>query len=118
MPTRFWLVDPEARRRIGTLEAAGGVKRSEAELDPEELRSAHERYALERDRLIPASHTGPRPTGGVGGTRVGVKCLHTHYAWFLAGGDDPVGRWVHERLVGQDASIMPSPMHADPDGLR
>ncbi|HBA94425.1 MAG TPA: hypothetical protein DCZ35_01130, partial [Acidimicrobiaceae bacterium] len=28
----------------------------------------------------------------------GVKCLHAHYAWFLAGGDDPVGRWVHARL--------------------
>jgi hypothetical protein len=27
-----------------------------------------------------------------------VKCLHAHYAWFLAGGDDPVGRWVKEHL--------------------
>jgi len=27
-----------------------------------------------------------------------VKCLHAHYAWFLADGDDPVGRWVDERL--------------------
>ena len=26
-----------------------------------------------------------RPTGGVGGTRRGVKCLHAHYAWYLAG---------------------------------
>ena len=35
----------------------------------------------------------------MGGTRTGVKCLHAHYAWFLAGGDDPVGRWVAERLA-------------------
>jgi exopolyphosphatase/guanosine-5'-triphosphate,3'-diphosphate pyrophosphatase len=35
----------------------------------------------------------------VGGTRQGVKCLHAHYAWYLAGGDDPVGRWVAERLA-------------------
>jgi sugar/nucleoside kinase (ribokinase family) len=28
-----------------------------------------------------------------------VKCLHAHYAWYLAGGDDPVGRWVAERLA-------------------
>ena len=34
----------------------------------------------------------------VAGTRVGVKCLHAHYAYFLAGGDDPVGRWVAGRL--------------------
>jgi hypothetical protein len=25
-------------------------------------------------------------------------CLHAHYAFFLAGGDDPVGRWVAQRL--------------------
>jgi len=24
--------------------------------------------------------------------------LHAHYAWHLAGGDDPVGRWVAARL--------------------
>jgi exopolyphosphatase/guanosine-5'-triphosphate,3'-diphosphate pyrophosphatase len=27
-----------------------------------------------------------------------VKCLHAHLAWWLAGGDDPVGRWVEHRL--------------------
>ena len=42
--------------------------------------------------------TGPRPSGGVGGTRQGVKCLHAHYAWHLAGGDDPVGRWIDDHL--------------------
>ncbi|MGH9182011.1 MAG: DUF501 domain-containing protein [Acidimicrobiales bacterium] len=34
----------------------------------------------------------------MGGTRTGVKCLHAHYAWFLAGGDDPVGRWAQSQL--------------------
>jgi exopolyphosphatase/guanosine-5'-triphosphate,3'-diphosphate pyrophosphatase len=34
----------------------------------------------------------------VGGTRRGVKCLHAHYAWHLAGGQDPVGRWVAQQL--------------------
>jgi hypothetical protein len=38
------------------------------------------------------------PSGGVAGTRRGVKCLHAHYAWFLAGGEDHVGRWVKEHL--------------------
>ena len=28
-----------------------------------------------------------------------MKCLHAHYAWFLAGGDDPVGRWVADHLA-------------------
>jgi hypothetical protein len=105
MPTLYWLVGPELRRSISRLESDGGVRTAERELDPDELRAAHDRYAAERDATIPADHTGPVPTGGVGGTRVGVKCLHAHYAWYLAGGDDPVGRWVHERLagVGDDA---------------
>ena len=42
--------------------------------------------------------------GGVGGTRAGVKCLHAHYAYHLAGGDDPVGAWVAERV---------EPIHAE-----
>jgi hypothetical protein len=74
------------------------VKRAEADVDPIVLAEAHRRYAAERDAAIPADHTGPRPFGGVGGTRQGVKCLHAHYAWFLAGGDDPVGAWVAVHL--------------------
>ena len=55
-------------------------------------------FGAERDAALPPGHTGPRPSGGVAGTRVGVKCLHAHYAWLLAGGDDPVGRWVRDHL--------------------
>ena len=102
MPTRFWLVDRDASKRIGTLEAAGGVRQAELEIGPVVLAATHRRYELERDRFIPPDRVGPRPSGGVGGTRQGVKCLHTHYAWFLAGGDDPVGAWVHERLSDLD----------------
>ena len=98
MPTRFWLVGEPERTWIGRLEAAGGVNRSEAEVDADELVAAHARYAAERDAALPADHDGPRPSGGVGGTRIGVKCLHAHYAWHLAGGDDPIGRWIEAHL--------------------
>jgi len=98
MPTRYWLVDPGLNRAIGRLEADGGVDRAEAEVDADDLSGAHARYAAERAAALPPDHVGPRPSGGVGGTRVGVKCLHAHYAHLLAGGDDPVGRWVQERL--------------------
>ncbi len=98
MPTRYWLVGPEENRRIGRLEADGGVAAAEAAVDADELADAHRRYAAERDAQIPADHEGPRPSGGVGGTRAGVKCLHAHWAWHLAGGDDPVGRWIEQRL--------------------
>lgn len=98
MPTRYWLVDAELTRAVSRLEAAGGVRRAEREVDPAALRGAHEAYAAERDAALPAGWDGPRATGGVGGTRRGVKCLHAHYAYFLVGGDDPVGRWVAARL--------------------
>jgi len=98
MPTRYWLVDDDMRRTVSTLEAGGGVRAAEAAVDPAEVAAAHARYAAERDAALPPGHTGPRPSGGVAGTRKGVKCLHAHYAWHLAGGDDPIGRWVAERL--------------------
>lgn len=98
MATLYWLVGEPERTRVSELESGGGVKSAAAEVDPDGLADAHRRYAAERDAALPAGYEGPRPFGGVGGTRVGVKCLHAHYAWFLAGGDDPVGRWVEERL--------------------
>jgi hypothetical protein len=99
MPTRYWLVHAELRRQVSVLESSGGVRAAEAAVDPVELALAHERHASERDAALPPGHVGPRPSGGVGGTRKGVKCLHAHYAWHLAGGDDPVGRWVGTRLA-------------------
>lgn len=98
MPTRYWLLGPDEVRAVSRLESAGGVRAAEAGVDADELARAHQRYAEERDRALPADHIGPRPSGGVGGTRQGVKCLHAHYAWFLTGGDDPVGRWVDDQL--------------------
>ncbi|MFM8973582.1 MAG: DUF501 domain-containing protein, partial [Actinomycetota bacterium] len=102
MPTRFWLVDPAVRARVARLESAGGVRAAEAVVDPGSLTGAHRAYAAERDAALPAGHSGPRPHGGVGGTRQGVKCLHAHYAYHLAGGNDPVGRWVAEQLSRED----------------
>ncbi len=98
MPTRYWLVGEKACRDVARLESAGGVRRAEQAVNPKALAQAHRRYALERDSAISKNHQGPKPSGGVGGTRQGVKCLHAHFAWFLAGGDDPVGRWVAEQL--------------------
>jgi hypothetical protein len=102
MPTLYWLVGHDAVVRVSRLEAARGVDRAESAIPAEEIAAAHARYAAERDAEIPATHTGPRPSGGVAGTRVGVKCLHAHYGWYLAGGDDPVGRWVADHLHEAD----------------
>jgi hypothetical protein len=80
------------------------VRAAEAAVDPDALAAAHAAYADERDAALPTDHQGPRPYGGVGGTRTGVKCLHAHYAYFLAGGGDPVGRWVAEQLEAQEGT--------------
>ncbi|MEY2459062.1 MAG: uncharacterized protein QOG30_892 [Acidimicrobiaceae bacterium] len=101
MATRFWLVGEPERRLVSVLESEGGVREANDVVDAIELAAAHERYRVERDAAIPEGTSGPQPSGGVGGTRTGVKCLHAHYAWFLAGGDDPVGRWVDDKLKAQ-----------------
>lgn len=98
MPTSYWLIGEDESRAVAALEADGGVRRAESEVPAAAIEAAHAAHAAERDARIAADHTGPRPSGGVGGTRTGVKCLHAHYAWFLAGGDDPVGRWVDAQL--------------------
>lgn len=100
MPTRYWLVGRGENVAVSRLEADGGVRAAEAAVDPDAVRAAHDRYAAERDAAVPPEATH-RPSGGVAGTREGVKCLHAHYAWHLAGGDDPVGRWVADELRGR-----------------
>ena len=98
MPTRYWLVGSKEHTAVSRLESAGFIDLAESEVDAEELRLTHERYAAERDSAIPKDHTGPRPHGGVAGTRVGVKCLHAHYANWLVDKTDVVGQWVDRRL--------------------
>jgi uncharacterized protein len=95
-PTSYWLTCPLAVRRIGRLEAEGGVRAAEERLAIESLFStrhaaAMRRYAADRDARIPTGYDGPRPAGGVGGAVGGVKCLHAHYADHAAGNDNPIG---------------------------
>ena len=100
MPTRYWLLPSAlANDAIGRIESSGGVRAVEAEVSPEEIDAAHRAYADERSASVPDDWGGHRPSGGVGGTRTGTKCLHAHYAFFLAGGPDAVGRWVWEKLA-------------------
>ncbi|HEY5108257.1 MAG TPA: DUF501 domain-containing protein [Acidimicrobiales bacterium] len=98
MPTRYWLCDPYLREVVSRLESTGGVRAAEAAVPSDRIAAAHAVYAAERDALIDPGHTGPRPSGGVGGTREGVKCLHAHLAWWLTGADDPVGEWTARQI--------------------
>ena len=98
MPTLYYLVSAELVKAVSRLEAAGGVRRAKAEVDAEMIAATHARYEAERNSRIDRTYEGPRPYGGVGGTRMGLKCLHAHVAYSLAGGDDPIGRWALTQL--------------------
>ncbi|HWD96103.1 MAG TPA: DUF501 domain-containing protein [Acidimicrobiales bacterium] len=99
MPTLFWLVDPELHDAVSRLESEGGVHRFEELVDAAELARAHEEYAHRRTAATVHADLA-QSRGGVGGTRVGVKCLHAHLANSLAGSYDPVGD-----LVARDIEI-------------
>ena len=98
-PTLFWLTCRAAVKAVSRLESEGWIGRfkARAEEDPafaEALAAAHQDYARERSRGFAQALAW----GGVGGTGEGVKCLHAHYANHLAGGPDPVGASVAERV--------------------
>ena len=105
MPTRWWLVDPHLNATVGTIEAEGGMRQAEADVGLDAMGDAHRRYEALRDEAMPDHYSGHRPSGGVGGTRRGGKCLHAHLAWWLAGGDDPTGAWVARRLVARGQHV-------------
>jgi exopolyphosphatase/guanosine-5'-triphosphate,3'-diphosphate pyrophosphatase len=82
-------------KAISRLESEGWISRLNDDPDmAERIERSHAAYAEERARNLSEA----RGWGGVGGTRRGVKCLHAHYAWHVAGGDDPVGAWVAQRI--------------------
>ena len=93
MPTLYWLVDLDLKDAVSRVEANGGVHRFEDLVDPEHLRATHESYMFHRTQAT-RQNDAIAPTGGVGGTARGVKCLHAHLANWLAGNDDPVGELV------------------------
>jgi exopolyphosphatase/guanosine-5'-triphosphate,3'-diphosphate pyrophosphatase len=99
-PTTYWLTCPDAVRAVSSLESEGWVARLNERYDADptfraSVDRAHEAYA--RDRAL--DHAQALGWGGVGGTRRGLKCLHAHLAHHVAGGDDPAGAWVAERVL-------------------
>ena len=97
MPTLYWLVDPELHAAVSHIESDGGVHRYENLVDSSALVATHDAYAQRRASAT-VRHDLAQPSGGVGGTRQGIKCLHAHVANFLVGHDDPVGELVANQL--------------------
>lgn len=98
-PTLYWLTCRDAVAAVSRLEAEGWIKSlaEQSELDPDlraGLERAHREYARERAWF----QKGAEAFGGVGGSVRGVKCLHAHFAHYVAGGGDPIGEWVATRV--------------------
>jgi exopolyphosphatase/guanosine-5'-triphosphate,3'-diphosphate pyrophosphatase len=98
-PTIYWLTCPDAVKAISRVESQGWIGRLNERMRTDavfgaEVEAAHAAYAA--DRAMDLADAGD--WGGVAGTRVGIKCLHAHYAFRLAGGDDPAGAWIAERI--------------------
>ena len=101
-PTRYWLACRALGADVSRLEAAGGVRALEADVDMRDaVRDAHEAHAR--------VHDGHR-VGGVG-DEGRVKCLHAQLAFALATGGNPVGDWI----VGHAAASWPQACCADTD---
>ena len=108
-PTRYWLTCPLAVKRVSDIESQGGVRAYMQRLEGDarlskRLEEVHQRYAADRDAEVPddAPH---RPSGGVGGSRGGVKCLHAHVADYLAGNDNPIGDSVASAIEPIDCRL-------------
>ena len=105
-PTMYWLTCVDAVKAVSRVESQGWVARlAEDPAIAEGVEAAHRSYAAERGDML----SGAEAWGGVGGTRRGIKCLHAHYAYHLAGGDDVVGRWTAAHV---------EPIHAAEPGGR
>lgn len=117
-PTVFWLTCPGAIKAVSRLEAEGWIAKLEARLaqDPKaqrEYEEAARSYAAFRRTLLTEDRLewikAYRPSwydviceSGVGGIpqgNKGLKCLHAHYAHYLAKGVNPVGRYTRGLLV-------------------
>ncbi|CAK4068193.1 unnamed protein product [Aphanomyces euteiches] len=116
-PTIYWLASQELSERISILEASGVVSLLTDRLiaNPahvETMRRMHADYAAERyamltdaDRRLVEQKQWTRALQvvGIAGMRnpASVKCLHAHYAHYLATRNNLVGEWVHAILQDQ-----------------
>ncbi|CAM9408377.1 unnamed protein product [Choristocarpus tenellus] len=117
-PTMYWLSCPALKATISHLEKNGLVVEWEKRLQGNQesliaMEKAHKEYAEERwsmltdeDMAIVRRNRWDQALGltsGVAGINkpATIKCLHTHFAHFLATGENLVGKWVHDALVAR-----------------
>ncbi|MGM0414392.1 MAG: DUF501 domain-containing protein [Bacillota bacterium] len=115
-PTIYWLSCPVIKEKIFKLEDKGYIeelkqKKNQSKEFRDELEKAHKRYSQARIKLIRKNELESARNisedlykmlvnSGVAGIRdkEGVKCLHGHYADYIIGGNNPVGKEVAKKV--------------------
>lgn len=115
-PTVFWLTCPAAVRRISQIEDRGFIRHIQETVQASrdfshDLRDAHLEYIILRNSMLePEDRLRFHQQGkalaksleqtGIGGVADldTVKCLHMHYAHYLATRHNPIGRLVGKML--------------------
>lgn len=116
-PTIYWLTCPYLTYEVDRLESDTdlidklGKKLKEDYSFRKAMNSAHKSYAkkrlesldnaqLKNAEMISEDLLKTLKFSGVGGIKDknGIKCLHTHLADYLAGGNNPVGRIVFSKI--------------------
>ncbi len=113
-PTLYWLTCPFLNKQIAMLENEGWITRFQNMMGKDvpfeaAFARAQREYMDTRKQLLAEVQTLANSAVktvtklGIGGVAdlSKVKCLHAHYAHFLATGRNPVGVRVH-RLIGRD----------------
>ncbi|OQS07832.1 hypothetical protein THRCLA_00165 [Thraustotheca clavata] len=121
-PTTYWLASTELKEKVSILEGMGFVEIFTDRLvaNPQyakEMEDAHQSYAdfrwsllTPRDIQVIKAKQWEHAIKDVGiagiRNRASVKCLHTHYAHYLATKSNLVGKWVHEALMDLKATAV------------
>lgn len=111
-PTIFWLTCPLLNKEVAARESQGLVKHIQQQIAEdksfrEAVLRAQTKYREERAKILRSSSNIPGyakkvlEEAGVGGINdfSKVKCLHAHFAHYLATGENPIGERVG-RLIG------------------
>ncbi len=134
-PTVFWLTCPAAVRRISRIEDQGYIRRIQESVQANrdftlDLRDAHLEYIYVRNSLLtPEDRLQLRrqrkalarslERSGIGGVTdlATIKCLHMHYAHYLATRRNPIGRLVDKLLdfSGEDQDCRNCRAHCQPE---
>lgn len=124
-PTLYWLTCPYLNKYVGELESKGTIssflKLVKINEDfKNKLEEANKSYAQQRVSLLSdyirnflkvrfPSYWEAIQERGVGGVMEseGVKCLHAHVAYYLAGGKTPIGEEVLRMLPNTECLDRP-----------